>query len=709
MEKQMERRFTLPEFGYEVVLGKYAAQADSAAWFQKGGTVLLATVVSAASEEFPGFLPLTVDYRELFSAAGKIPGGYFKREGKFSDNEVLTSRLIDRAIRPLFPENYFDKLQVLTTVYSVDKEHSPEVLSLLATSIALTLSKIPFMGPVGAVEVARVDGEWVFNPVYDQIKKSDVRIVVAGTEEGICMVEGSANEITEDQFVDALFKAHEIIKKQVAWQKEIQAAMGVTQEPVGDKFGMDIWKERSAKVLTPERVQGMFKADKLERAKVQAELKELFLKTYEQEIKDAAVDVSVLEYVFDMVMRDGITNLCFTKDIRVDGRSFDQVRKISSEVGLLPCAHGSALFNRGRTQALVSTTLGGGQDRARNDSLMGEAVESSFMLHYNFPPFSVGEVRPQRAPGRREIGHGYLAASALEQVLPSQEKFPYTIRVVADMLESDGSTSMATVCGGMLSLMDAGVPVRKMVSGIAMGLLKASQGNSFKTLTDIAGIEDAFGLMDFKVAGTEDGITAIQMDIKYKGGLERAVFVNALAAAKKARLHIMGEMKKVLAEPRSQLSPLVPQIVSFKIPTDKIGAVIGTGGKVIRDIIDKTGTSIDIEDDGLVKIFGHPGEKLDQAVSWVKIIGGNIEIGSRHVGTVKRIAEFGLFVEIAPGTDGLVHVSMLPRDNRDKIMNETKVGDVLAVEIADYDPSTGRIRLRLARDKKAADATQTNG
>lgn len=701
MEKQMERRFTLPEFGYEVVLGKYAAQADSAAWFQMGGTVLLATVVSAASEEFPGFLPLTVDYRELFSAAGKIPGGYFKREGKFSDREVLTSRLIDRSIRPLFPESYFDKLQILTTVYSVDKEHSPEVLSLLATSIALTLSKIPFMGPVGAVEVARVDGNWVFNPIYDQIQKSDVRLVVAGTDEGICMVEGSANEISEDQFVDAMFKAHEIIKKQVAWQKEIQAALGLTETPAVDKYGLDVWKERSRKVLTADRVQGMFKADKLERAAVQAELKELFVKTYEQEIKDSAVDPKVLEYVFDMVLRDCITDICFTREVRVDGRSFDQVRKISTEVGLLPFAHGSALFNRGRTQALVSATLGGGQDRARNDSLMGEAIENSFMLHYNFPPFSVGEVRPQRGPGRREIGHGYLAASALERVLPSQEKFPYTIRIVADMLESDGSTSMATVCGGMMSLMDAGVPVRKMVSGIAMGLLKGSNG-SFKTLTDIAGIEDAFGLMDFKVAGTEDGITAIQMDIKYKGGLEKAVFVNALAAAKKARLFIMGEMKKVLAAPRGELSPLVPQFVTFKIPTDKIGAVIGTGGKVIRDIIDKTGTTIDIEDDGLVKIFGHPGAGLDQAVSWVKIISGNVEIGSRHAGTVKRVSDFGLFVEIAPGVDGLVHVSMLPRESRDKIMNTIQVGEPLAVEVADYEAATGRIRLRLAPEKKAS-------
>lgn len=689
----MEKRFTLPEFGFELVLGKFAKQADSAAWLQQGGTIVLSTVVSAPSTEFPGFLPLTVDYREQFSAAGKIPGGYFKREGKFSDHEVLTSRLIDRAIRPLFPENYFDKLQILATVYSVDKEHVPDMLAFVATSIALSLSKIPFMGPVGAVEIARLDGAWLYNPTYEQIQKSDVRLVVAGIQEGICMVEGSMNELSEGEAIDALFFAHEAIKKQIAWQKEIIAAMGVEKAPIVDIFDWKLWAGRARSVLTDKHVATMFTADKVERGAAQNILKDLFLSEFAKEIEELKIDSKFLEYTFDMVLKDRITEVCFTLRKRVDGRQFDQIRAISTEVGLLPFAHGSALFTRGRTQALVSVTLGGGQDKARMDMLMGKTIENAFMLHYNFPPFSVGEVRPQRGPGRREIGHGYLAMSALEQVMPEEEKFPYTIRVVADMLESDGSTSMATVCGSTMAFMDAGVPIRKMVSGIAMGLLQSSKGE-FQVLSDIAGIEDAFGLMDFKVAGTEQGITAIQMDIKHKGGFPRAIFEAALAAARKGRLHIMEEMKKVMDAPRPQLSTLVPQIVSFRVPTDKIGAIIGSGGKIIRDIIDKTGVAIDIEDDGLVKIYGHPGEKLDQAVSWAKILGGQIERGSRHQGTIKRTADFGIFVEIAPGTDGLVHISMIPRQEQEQFMKSVKIGDTAQVEVVDYDPVTERIRLK---------------
>lgn len=690
----MERKFSLPDFGYEVVLGKFANQADGSAWLQCGGTIVLATVCSAPSTEFPGFLPLTVDYREQFSAAGKIPGGYFKREGKFSDHEVLVSRLMDRSMRPLFPENYFDKIQVMTTVYSVDKENVPEMLSLLATSIALSTSKIPFMGPIGAAEVARIDGAWVVNPKYDQIQKSDVRIIVSGTEEGICMVEGSVNQLSEDEMIDAFFIAHEAIKKQVAWQKEMQKQLNVEKAPIVDQFDWKLWIDRVHAILTDARVEKMFNADKIERSTVRAELKALFLGEHVEEITRLGINPVFLEYIFDKNLRNRITDLCFTLKKRVDGRNFDQVRQITTEVGLLPFAHGSALFTRGRTQALVSVTLGGGQDKARADQLMGNTIESSFMLHYNFPSFSVGEVRPQRGPGRREIGHGYLAISALERMLPDQEKFPYTIRVVADMLESDGSTSMATVCGSTMALMDAGVPLKQMVSGIAMGLLRSSSGQ-YQVLTDISGIEDEFGLMDFKVTGTDNGITAIQMDIKYKGGLARSVFETALAAAKKGRQHIMGEMKKVMTAPRAELSPLVPQIVSFRVPVEKIGAIIGSGGKVIREIIEKTGVAIDIEDDGLVKIYGHPSEKMDQAISWAKILGGQIEAGSRHHGTIKRLAEFGLFVEIAPGQDGLVHISMIPRAEQDKFMRSVKVGDPLDVEVVDYDPSTGRIRLKI--------------
>jgi len=691
-----ERRYTLPESGLELVLGKYAGQADGAAWLQQEGTVVLATVVSSPVQEFPGFLPLSVDYREHFSAAGKIPGGYFKREGRFSDREVLNARFIDRALRPLFPEDYFNQVQVLSTVYSVDKEHMPHVLALLASSIALTISKIPFMEPVGAVEVVRLGGKWITNPTYTQSQEADARVIVAGTEDGINMVEGSGLEISETELIDVLFLAHDSIRKQVAWQREIARDCGVAKESSSISFDWNEWKQRIKAIITPERVRPMFQADKLVRGKVQSALKELLIEQYREELKQAAVTSKILEYLFDKVLCDIVTELCFELDKRVDERPFHQVRTVSTEVGILPCAHGSALFVRGRTQALVSVTLGGGQDAAKIDRLMGETVEKTFMLHYNFPPFSVGEVKPLRGPGRREIGHGYLAASALERMLPTGEEFPYTVRIVADILESDGSSSMATVCGSTMSLMDAGVPLKRMVSGVAMGLLRNSRGD-FRVLTDIAGIEDAYGLMDFKVAGTETGITAVQMDIKHKGGLTRTVFEQALAAARQGRLHILQEMQKVMSEPRKQLSSLVPQVVSFRVPTDKIGAIIGTGGKVIREIIEKTGTSIDIEDDGLVKIYGQPGEKLEQAIRTVKSLGGLIERGTRYEGIVKRLAEFGIFVEIVPGLDGLVHISTIPRADQQRFMQTIKPGDHVTVEVMDYEQATGRIRLMIVR------------
>ncbi len=690
----MEKKFSLPEFGYEVTFGKFAGQADGAAWLQHGGTIILSTVVTAPASEFPGFLPLSVDYREIFAAAGKIPGGYFKREGKFSDNEVLTSRFIDRSIRPLFPENYFNTVQVMATVYSVDREHVPQPLALLATSLALMNSKVPFMGPVGIAEVALIDGKWVTNPTFSQSSTTTTKIIVAGDFEGICMVEGTAEGISEEQFLDALFLGHEVIKKQVVWQQEIIKELNPTKEPIIEQFDIAAWQKRAFTALTDERVKSMFTADKVMRGEVQKELKEHFFKTYQAEIEQEKVSTVFLGYIFDKVLSTKITELCFTENKRIDSRAFDQVRKITSEVGLLPYAHGSALFTRGRTQALVTATLGSGQDEAKIDRLMGDTLESAFMLHYNFPPFSVGEARQQRGPGRREIGHGYLAASAIQQVLPSKDKFAYTIRIVADMLESDGSTSMATVCGSTLALMDAGVPIKAMVSGVAMGLLRNSKGE-FRVLTDIAGIEDAFGLMDFKVAGTETGITAIQMDIKHKGGLERSIFEMALAQARTGRLHIMSEMEKTLSAPRSQLSALVPQMVSFKIPTEKIGAVIGSGGKVIKEIIAKTGASIDIADDGLVKIFGKVGPGLDQAVSWVKVLGGQIEKGMKFQGIVKRIAEFGLFVEIAPGLDGLVHVSTVPRQEQAQFAKQYPVGATAHVEVLDYEQETGRIRLKV--------------
>lgn len=693
----MEKKFTLPELGYEVIIGKFAGQADGAAWLQQGGTVVLSTVCSAPSQEFPGFLPLTTDYRELFSATGKIPGGYFKRESKPSTKEVLAGRAIDRAIRPLFPENFFNQVQVLSTVYSADKKHLPQTLALLATSIALTISKIPFMGPVGMCEVARVDGQWIYNPTYDQTLASDGKLIIAGTHEGINMVECATQEISEQEFIDILFTAHEHIKKQVEWQQRIAQELSVQKQEIVDIFDWNLWKGHAKAVLTDSEVSRMFSSDKIVRSTVRNELETKFLGQHVTEIAAANISKTFLKYVFDTTLKHTINELIFKLNKRIDTRSFDTVRPISTEVGLLPCNHGSALFTRGRTQALVSATLGGGEDEARTDDIMGQ-LESAFMLHYNFLSFSVGEVRPSRGPGRREIGHGNLAESAIKQVLPAKIDFPYTIRLVADILESDGSTSMATVCGSTMALMNAGVPIRTMVSGIAMGLLHNEQGE-FQVLTDIAGIEDEFGLMDFKVAGTERGILAIQMDIKYKGGLSRGIFEKALTHAKIGRMHILREMQKVMTKP-ADLSPLVPQIIAFKIPTEKIGAIIGSQGKVIKEIIEKNSTptekiSIDIEDDGLVRIFGHPGPLLDRAVSWVKALSGSIERGQKFSGRVKRITEFGLFIEVAPGLDGLVHISMIPRKDQEQFMKSVRVDDQFTVEVVDYESETGRIRLKI--------------
>lgn len=690
----MEKKFYLSDFNYEVITGKFAGQADGSVWFQQGGTVVLATVVSATSEEFPGFLPLTTDYREQFAAAGKIPGGYYKREGKFSDKEVLVGRLIDRAIRPLFPANYFNQLQILSTVYSVDKEHTPYIPALIASSLALTISKIPFLGPIGAVEVGRIDGQWVVNPTYSQVLKSDAKITVAGTEAGIVMVEGNSSEISESQLIDVLFLAHETIKKQVAWQKEIAQQIGKPKEEIVDKFNWQEWKSRAESFLSTEAIQPLYTTNKAERGTVMSELQKAFFAKYEKEAEELGISRTFLSYVFDEALELALTEESFKTGKRVDNRPFDLVRPIYTEVGLLPFNHGSALFQRGQTQALVSVTLGGGQDEQRIEDIMSETQDSSFMLHYNFHSFSVGEVRPNRGPGRREIGHGYLAASAIKHILPDKVQFPYTIRIVADILESDGSTSQATICGSTMALMNAGVPIRSMVSGIAMGLLQNKEGK-FQVLTDIAGIEDAFGLMDFKVAGTDKGITAIQMDIKHKTGLPRPVFEIALAKSKVGREHILNEMRKVMSAPNSKLSDLVPQIVSFKVPTDKIGAIIGSGGSVIKEITHESGTSVDIEGDGTVKIFGQPGPKLDLAILWVKTLGGLIERGMVYKGRIKKLTDFGIFVEIAPGKDGLIHISNIPKSKQPTFLNTMKIEDELTVEVIDYDESTGRVRLKL--------------
>ena len=691
----MVRTFKNEEFGFEVEIGKLARQADGAVLLRQGGTAILATATSAPSKEFPGFLPLTIEYREQYSAAGKIPGGYFKREGKLSDREILTSRLIDRAVRPLFPYNYFDQLQVLTTVYSVDKEHAPNTISLLAASLALSISKIPFLGPIGVIEVGRIDGGWIFNPSYPEQLKSDIRLVIAGTEEGIIMVEGSTNELLEKDFIDIMFQAHEKIKRLITWQKEIQAAISFEQAAHPDTYGFDVWKSEVSKFLTQERVERMYIENKKERYTYLDELKKEFAAEYQEKIDTTKVPSSVIDYIINDDLQEKLSSLIFKFNKRVDGRSFEKVRPIEVEVGLLPFTHGSALFTRGNTQALASVTLGSGQDEQRIDTLMSaETGDGAFMLHYNFPPFASGEVKPMRGTSRRETGHGYLARSAFNFLRPAPEAFPYTIRIVVDILESDGSSSMATACVTTMALMQAGVPIKKMVAGVAMGLLEKSAG-SFATLTDISAFEDAFGLMDFKVIGTDAGITAIQMDVKHKGGLPREVFEHALEQARVARIHILGEMRKVMTAPRAELSPLVPKVVTLNIIPDKIGAIIGSGGKTIREITETTGTSIDIEADGLVKIYGGPEANLDLAIRWVKTLAGQIDKGAVFNGKVRRIVDFGIFVELVPGLDGLVHVSNIPRDLQRTFMQTIKLNDDVKVEVLDHDEVTGRTSLKM--------------
>lgn len=698
----MVKTFKLQSLGYEVTIGKFASQADGAVWFRHKDTVILSTAVMADTKSFPGFLPLSVDYREYFSASGRIPGGYLKREGRSSDHEILTSRLIDRTIRPLFPDFFFNEVQVLSTVYSVDKDALPVPLALLASSLALMISKIPFVGPVGAVQVGRIDGVWIMNPTKQQQEQSDIALVVAGTKDGLCMVEGSSAHLSEDEFVDALFTAHEEIKAQVAWQEEICKEVAVQKVLLSDaSFDWTAWHTKLTTFFSASRIDTIFQYGAEKQARKDA-IKKLKVEFYEEYVGTTIVakteEAQKLDYIFDSILNDTVGVEIIKRKKRVDGRNFTDVRPIATQVRLLPMVHGSSFFQRGQTQALVSVTLGSGKDAQRVDDLLElEPLDVSFMLHYNFPPFSVGEVKPMRGPSRRDIGHGHLAASAIKRVLPDKKIFPYTLRIISDILESNGSSSMATVCGSTMALMDAGVPITNMVAGIAMGLLHDQAGN-FQAITDITGFEDALGLMDFKVAGTRSGITAIQMDIKYKGGLPREVFVKALAQAKEARLFILDEMSKVMDKPNKELSPLVPKMISIEIDPNKAGAVIGSGGKIIKEIIEKTGTTIDI-DGSEVHIFGAPGSNIDLAVAWVKILADQLEQGVVLTGTIARLSDFGLFVDIAPGKAGLLHISKISREKQQRMDDHYHIGDEIKVRVMEIDRESGKIRLDFADNK----------
>lgn len=689
----MHKTFRFAEQGIEVEIGKYARQADGSVWIKAGNNIVLATAVATKKpKDFMGFFPLTVEYRERTSAAGRIPGGYIKREGKLSDNEVLTSRIIDRPIRPLFPATYFNEVQIIATVYSSDGSFPTSILALLGSSMALANSQIPFLGPVGAVQICKVDGAWKFNPTHAEIAASDSDITIAGTKEGISMVEGHCNNLSETELVDLLFKAHEEIKKQIAWQLEIQAAVGVAKAEIADDIDWKGWKEKIVKSLPANFAEQMFAATKSERGDGLDALKKEATGRFATDVDEGTISEAVLGYIFDSLVKETLPDVLAQKQARVDGRKFDEVRPIMTEVRNLPCTHGSAVFQRGETQALASLTLGTGQDAQRVEALIGGERERLFMLHYNFLPFSTGEVKPMRGAGRREIGHGYLAESSFINVLPSQEQFPYVIRSTVDILESNGSSSMATVCSTTMALMDAGVPIKDMVGGVAMGLIRSSD-SKFHILTDILGMEDAFGLMDFKVTGTETGISAFQLDIKDKIGLPHELFVKALEQARKARLHILGEMKKVLDKPRSEVSTLAPRVTSIKVPQDKIGLIIGPGGKNIKEIIAKTGAQIDIEDDGTVKIYSKDSNGASEAESWIKILAGDIEPGSMYNGTIKRIADFGLIVELVAGKDGMVHISTISREKQRDFEKHYKLNDKLMVKVVAVERETGRIKL----------------
>jgi polyribonucleotide nucleotidyltransferase len=676
--------------------GKLAKQANGSAYVRFGDTVILATACSAAAREGIDFFPLTADYREYNYAAGKIPGGFFKREGRPTEKEIITSRLIDRPIRPLFPEGYKDETQVIAMVLSADAEYDPDVIGVVAGATALYLSDIPFPTPIGAVRVGLVGGQLITNPTYNEIKSSLLNLVVAASDEAIVMVEAAAKEVSEAAMLDAIQFAHEQIRKIVAVQKELFAKLAVKKReftvPARDEALYQEIAGRAGEKL--REAANTAKYAKLESHERIGEVREELLESYpeDDEPKRRLVG-SYFELLEERLFRDDV----LLKRRRPDGRAFDQVRPISCEVSMLPRTHGSALFTRGETQALVTATLGTAEDMQRLDVLEGESFKR-FMLHYNFPPFSVGEVGFLRGPGRREIGHGNLAERALSPMIPGEETFPYTVRVVSDILESNGSSSMATVCGGCLALMDAGVPIKAPVAGIAMGLVK--EGDKYSILTDIAGAEDHYGDMDFKVAGTRDGVTALQMDIKITG-VTPQIMAEALQQAKAGRIHVLEKMLEALPEARSAISAHAPRIYTMRINPTKIGELIGPGGKVIRGIIEQTGVKIDVEDDGRVNIASSEQESADKAVKMIKDLLAEAEIGKTYLGKVVRLADFGAFVEIFPGTDGLLHISEVAEHRIRNIRNELKEGDQLLVKVISIEGNKIRLSRRaVLRDQR---------
>ena len=691
MAHRIEKEFA----GRKLILetGRMARQADGAILAQYGDTVVLVTAMAERKQSRMPFFPLTVEYRAKTYAAGKFPGGFIKREGRPSDKETVSARQIDRPLRPLFPSDYQNETQVACFIISADQENDADVLGMLGASAALTISPIPWGGPIAGVRVGRVSGDWVINPTFEQLEYSDMDIVVAGTQESIVMVEGASVEISEDDLVAALEVAHKAVQELIAIQHELVQMIGgppqkfdYPSKGVSPDFEAAVRERASSKVE-----EALALPNKEERNQALSALRESVTADLQDE-DTFAEHLDDLSSVMKSLEKETMRRQILERGERIDGRGLSDIRPISSDVGILPRTHGSALFTRGQTQALCVATLGTIRDEQRIDSIdVREETSKSFMLHYNFPSFSVGEVRPFRGPGRREIGHGMLAERAIQSLLPAYDEFPYTIRIVSDILESNGSSSMATVCGGSLSLMDAGVPLRGPCAGVAMGLVK--EGDSVAILTDILGIEDALGDMDFKVAGTADGITAIQMDIK-TDGLSLDTMREALGRAREGRLHILDVMQQTLAEPRSEMSQYAPRIMTIQINPEKIGEVIGPKGKTIRSIQEQTGAQINIEDTGVVTVSSVSGEAAENARAMVEAIVEEPEVGRIYEGVVKNTTTFGAFVEIIPGTEGLCHISELEEGRTENTEDVVQPGDVVQVKLLAVDE---RGRLKLSR------------
>jgi polyribonucleotide nucleotidyltransferase len=684
MYKKIEMEFYGRPLSIET--GRMAKQAGGAAVISYGETVVLVTAVASTSaREGIDFFPLTVDYQERTFAAGKIPGGFFKREGRPSEREILTSRLVDRALRPLFPEGFFCETQVVASVLSVDRENDADTVALIGASAALQVSDIPFRGPIAGVRIGRLHGALTVNPLQSQFAASDINLFVAAGRDAIVMVEGGGRIVPEEEMLEALFLAQEAARPVLDAQEEIARVVGkpkrslVVVPPdtrlIGRVHDLAADKLRAAFAIAAKHERG---------AAVAAAKHEVRIALAEEYAGREKEVGTVLEELESETLRA----LVVRENRRVDGRGLTDVRPISCEVNVLPRTHGSALFTRGETQALVVATLGTASDEQKVDALIGEQYKK-FMLHYNFPPFSVGEVRPLRGPGRREIGHGALAERALQAVLPGESDFPYTVRIVSEILESNGSSSMATVCGGTLSLMDAGVPIKAPVAGIAMGLIK--EGEEIRILSDILGDEDHLGDMDFKVAGTLEGITALQMDIKISG-VTREIMQQALYQAREGRLHILTQMAQALAAPRPEVAGNAPRIVTLKVKPEKIREIIGPGGKMIRSIIEETGVKIDVEDDGTVYVSSQDGDSMARAVERINRITAEAEVGRVYKGTVRKVVDFGAFVEILPGTDGLLHISQIGAGRVRRVADVLREGDEIMVKVLEIDRQ-GKIRL----------------